>query len=1019
MKKFFQTRFFKLSLLVSAYILGKDIIHAASSFMQNAAENKSSEDFPIEVSEYSNQADFLFPVHMEDNSNQENHLKTALGHQKFQPAASGINSIEWENEGSEPNFIHFPATYQGSSENHFFENTPQVTTQTPSSFNQIGVSQNVESLKENEQPGFTAHSPKHIGMKEIHPKASENEKSSKIIAQAAPAPTETPNLTQPNPVNPPVITPENIRNPTHPIINAPVNPNATPDQPQIPANQPQNPPGQPRQEQPLASKPPILINFNNVSIIEYIRFISRITNKNFVFDENDLQFNVTIISEEPTSLENVMTALLQELRIHDLNLLEEGNNLIIHRNPKLGNLGTVISEVTPATHPINAELVTQVFRLNTLDADKAAAILKPMLSDSAIIEVLKDTNYLIITDLTANIIQISKLLKSIDAPQSGLVIGQYVVRNSFIDNLIQLAEKVLLPISRDQILTFVPHHAANSIFIVSTPYLVERSLSILQYLDQTQGTTQILNPKELKFEVPTEGAVPTAPGEVPPTPSPEAIQGQWKLDQLGNWLFQLSGTAATAAAANPAAPPEGNWSVDPQGNWYFQSGQPAEFGGKGPEGEWVKDPNGNWIFKLARGKSISPEKLTRTTRYVTELPVGHIERTQFYIHKLRYRRGDQIAKAMVRIAESLQAAGTTNADLITSINSIQWLESSNSLIFTGTPESLDKVKELIDEIDSPLRQVFLEMLILETTVDDSLDYSCNLAARFGGGHSAGAEAFLSGASTLPAAIDTAVPPALPNAAGLSRIAGFTLGVIGQTITHNGQEFATLGALVRAVHTKTTTRVVLNPKILTEDNSPAEIFVGENTQFPTQSISNDLGSIVTQNFEFRDVGTRLKVTPLIGNNDVITLDIEEEVSEIISGGTTVANLSNQVIGPTTSISRTTTKVHMPNGYFLVISGHIRNDETRTRIQVPCLGGIPILGAAFSDKHIDDTKRNLMIFIRPLIIDTVEEIQNLTKHQQDIFRVKNRRMKSWKFETIEALDLFNLEDTEDSEGELECY
>ena len=89
-------------------------------------------------------------------------------------------------------------------------------------------------------------------------------------------------------------------------------------------------------------------------------------------------------------------------------------------------------------------------------------------------------------------------------------------------------------------------------------------------------------------------------------------------------------------------------------------------------------------------------------------------------------------------------------------------------------------------------------------------------------------------------------------------------------------------------------MVTNPKILTEDNNPAEIsWVKTRSSPPTQSISNDLGSIVTQNFEFRDVGVRLKVTPLIGNNDVITLDIQEEVSRIISGGTTVSNLSNQV------------------------------------------------------------------------------------------------------------------------------
>src|SRR5262249_10137100 len=113
----------------------------------------------------------------------------------------------------------------------------------------------------------------------------------------------------------------------------------------------------------------ILINFNNVAITEYLRFISRISGKNFIFDEADLQFNVTIISEEPTSIENVMTALLQELRIHDHDLIEQGNNLIIHRNTKVNSISRVVANEYDESIP-GSEIITQVFRLNTLQPEK-------------------------------------------------------------------------------------------------------------------------------------------------------------------------------------------------------------------------------------------------------------------------------------------------------------------------------------------------------------------------------------------------------------------------------------------------------------------------------------------------------------------------------------------------------------------------------------------------------------------------------------------------------------------------
>ncbi|QLH37585.1 MAG: hypothetical protein HWD61_09065 [Parachlamydiaceae bacterium] len=118
----------------------------------------------------------------------------------------------------------------------------------------------------------------------------------------------------------------------------------------------------------------------------------------------------------------------------------------------------------------------------------------------------------------------------------------------------------------------------------------------------------------------------------------------------------------------------------------------------------------------------------------SELPVGHIERTQFSIYKLQYRKGEQIARALYRVADTLVAASSkTNTDLLEAINSVQWIESSNSLIFAGTAEAIAKMKELIADIDVPLRQVLLEMLILETDITDSLNFSTNVAAKFGGG----------------------------------------------------------------------------------------------------------------------------------------------------------------------------------------------------------------------------------------------------------------------------------------------
>lgn len=758
----------------------------------------------------------------------------------------------------------------------------------------------------------------------------------------------------------------------------------------------------------------VLINFNNVSMVEYIRFVSRISNRNFIFDENDLQFNVTIISEGPATIENIMTALMQELRIHDLSLIEDNNNLIIHRNPKVNGISAVVSDDIPAISGKKSDIITQVFRLNTLDTDKAALILRPLVSETALVEALKDNNQIIVTDIASNVEKIALLLKSIDSPNSGLVIGQYVSRLTAINTLIPLAQQIMLPISLDQPLSFIPQPTTNSIFIVSTPFLVEKTISILEYLDQDQGATRILNLKDLRM----------GHNLINPRTQVKTSGGEWLSNVQGNWMFK------PVEPNKGAEPPSGAWSRDSNGQWNFNKNEVSAPGSLTPKGRWVKDQDGNWVYELESAEQYNPGTLARQFEGQAQIAGGAQKPLKFYIYKLKFRKGDSVEPAIRQIADTLQQNEKGNEDLISTLRSVQWLVSPNSLVFSGTENSLAKAAALVKEIDKPMRQVLIEMLILETTLEDSLEYGVSYATRFGGGNLSGAQTFFSGSSAILGAIGTTgvtglggiignAVPLVPNGTNLAgQTSGFNLGVIGQKITHCGTEFGSLGALVHALHDRTKDKVISNPKLLVEDNAPAELFVGLNTPYRTQSISNDFGSVITSNFQYRDIGTRLKVTPYLGNGDIIAMDIEEEVSTIVAGLITNAVSANTSPGPTTRLNRTTTRVHIPDGYFLIISGMMQDETSRDRNQIPCLGGMPLVGAAFSDKTNSDTKRNLMIFIRPKILDTEEEINDVTKHQQDIYNYKNCFRDSDEYEVSEALDLFNIRPTMFPEDSYEC-
>ncbi len=728
----------------------------------------------------------------------------------------------------------------------------------------------------------------------------------------------------------------------------------------------------------------LLINFRDVAITEYIRLVAQQTGKNFIFNDKDLNFNITVISEQPTTMDNLLAALLQELRIHGLQVLEQGNNIIIHANDKTKGPTRIVKGDQKDTH--ETALVTRVFQLDSIPADKMKAVVTPMLSGQALVQVLSDTNNLLITDFGDNVEKIADLINTLDRPTTAFQIGQYVGRNNFIENLIPLAEGIIRPFAEKHDVVFVPHLATNSVFIVSSPVLVKRAIGILEQLDALEGATKILTLEDLS----KGGAALTNP------------QGQGPEEIIGPQRPKTQQEIDEEARAN-AELEKARTGTSPAANLLKEKGEGHEH-------------------------EATPTKVAEH-----KLPVDHITQTKFYIHKLQYRKGDQLQSALQAIADSLRMSETANVDLVNAINSAQWIDSSNSLVVTGTAESLGRVQELINEIDIPLRQVFLEMLILDTTITDSLTFSVDFGSQFGGYQNAGVQgwsgdtpATSTSANPLFAAIKNSslgdatnittstVTPYIINAAGLMGVTapGMNLGIIGRRILKGGQFFNTVGALVQAIHGDTQSDIILNPKIMVEDNQSAEIFVGESLAFQTQNVVNDSGSIISQNIEFRDVGTTLNVTVQIGNNDIITLDIKQEVSATInttsggSGGGGSQTSTNLNAGPATSQSRTITRVHVPNEYFVVISGMIRQDKGRVREQIPCIGGLPFLGALSARKDNTDSRRNVMIFIRPQIIDTDWDYDDVTRRQQNAMIDKGRRKPRWKYEADEGLDFLNL-------------
>ena len=376
-----------------------------------------------------------------------------------------------------------------------------------------------------------------------------------------------------------------------------------------------------------------------------------------------------------------------------------------------------------------------------------------------------------------------------------------------------------------------------------------------------------------------------------------------------------------------------------------------------------------------------------------------IDNTSFLVYKLQYHKGSDLQAALQSIGKDLAKSNSkVNASLLDAIRSIQWLEITNSLLVTGDQQTLTRLKELIKNLDVPLKQVFIEVLAIQTTLNNMLDFGLDWGSkgdyRGSFGYSTGNFGAGGTDGTFGKELSAVNPSNSPNPANIPFISpGFDLGVIGNVITHKGRSFFTLGSLLRALQQDEETAILLTPKIIAQDNKTSSLFVGRNIPYTGSVLQNlnsstSAGIFQTSNIEYRDIGLNLTITPVIGNSDVISLaiNIENSVDPTDAAGETL-NTNTQtgrLSGITTTKTTLDTTVHVPNESFLVLSGLVDVLKRRQTSAVPCLGGIPFIGSAFSSMSRSDTINNIVFFIRPRILHSREDMRVITEEQEDVFR-----------------------------------
>ena len=185
-------------------------------------------------------------------------------------------------------------------------------------------------------------------------------------------------------------------------------------------------------------------------------------------------------------------------------------------------------------------------------------------------------------------------------------------------------------------------------------------------------------------------------------------------------------------------------------------------------------------------------------------------------------------------------------------------------------------------------------------------------------------------------------------------AGLNIGTVSRA---NGTTL--LGGLANFLQTDGNSNVLSTPNLLTLDNEEAKIVVGQNVPFITGNTTLTNGNPF-QTYERKDVGLTLRVKPQISESGTVKLTIYQEVSSV--DGSTTKNTA----GPTTNKRSIESNVLVDDGSIVVLGGLLSDEYASNGSQVPLFGDIPVLGWLFKSESRVRAKKNLMVFLRPVVM-----------------------------------------------------
>ncbi|PQV47189.1 type II secretion system secretin GspD [Paraburkholderia sp. BL21I4N1] len=673
----------------------------------------------------------------------------------------------------------------------------------------------------------------------------------------------------------------------------------------------------------------VTLNFVNADIDQVAKAIGAATGKTIIVDPR-VKGQLNLVSENAVPEDQALKTLQSALRMQGFALVQDHGVLKVvpEADAKLQGVPTYVGN-TPVAR--GDQVVTQVFVLKNESANNLLPVLRPLISPNNTVAAYPANNTIVVTDYADNVRRIAQIIAGVDTA-AGQSVSVVPLKNANAIDIAQQLTKMLDPGAIGST------DATLKVQITADP----RTNSLLI---RASNGARLAAAKTLAKEL---DAPTSMPGNIHVVPLRNA-----DATKLAKTLRGMLGKGDTGSSASSN-----------DANSFNQNGSGGGGGGFGNNSTGNSGtpplPSGG----LGGGGSLGSSSLGGGSGgggYGSNGGAG----------SAGLLGGDKDK------GDDNQPGGMIQADA-----------ASNSLIITAAEPVYRNLRAVIDQLDARRAQVYIEALIVElnsnTNANLGIQWQVANSSIYAGtnlttGGTGNSIVNLTGAAALAAATGGAGAAGLASALGNSNTGlqqGLNVGWIRNIFGVQG-----LGALLQALSQTADANVLSTPNLITLDNEEAKIVVGTNVPIQTGSYSNLTSSTASSAFNTYDrvdVGLTLHVKPQITEGGILKLQLYTEDSAIVNGTT---NVTTNPSGPEFTKRSIQSTVLADNGEIIVLGGLMQDNYQVSNSKVPLLGDIPWIGQLFRSEQKTRNKTNLMVFLRPVIINDNATAQAVTSNRYD--------------------------------------